>query len=187
MPIAILTGGTSQEREMAIRSSIIFRENLPDADFYTFPEEMEKFLENYKKYNLVIPVFHGTYGEDGQIFAFLKTLGIRTAFSPWEVHALTIDKFVTDTLIRRAHPVTNECIIKRGMPIAPPPGEYPFVVKPNRGGSTIGTNLVKDKIELEWAVKEIHTNHDDDALVQTLLSGREFTVSILGNDRPEVL
>jgi D-alanine-D-alanine ligase len=187
MPIAILTGGTSQERDVAIRSSIIFRENLPEADFYTFPEDLEQFLLNYTKYTLAIPVFHGTYGEDGQIFAFLKTLGIRTAFSPWEVHALTIDKFVTDTLIRRAHPVPNECIIKRGMPIAPPPGEYPFVVKPNRGGSTIGTNLVKDRIELEWAVKEIHTNHDDDALVQTLLPGREFTVSILGNDRPEVL
>jgi D-alanine-D-alanine ligase-like ATP-grasp enzyme len=41
---------------------------------YDFPADVEKFLGMYQQYILVIPVFHGIYGEDGQISAFLKTL-----------------------------------------------------------------------------------------------------------------
>ena len=76
--IAILTGGISSERPVALRSA----ENMENwvkisghtVSVFDFPEDVENFLKVYKSYELVIPVFHGMYGEDGQITAFLETL-----------------------------------------------------------------------------------------------------------------
>ncbi len=64
------------------------------------PEDLEKLLEMKDKIDLAIPVFHGKYGEDGCVFAFLEILGIKTAFSEFNVHALCLDKYKTDTLLR---------------------------------------------------------------------------------------
>jgi len=87
---------------------------LSDADTFIFPEDRDHFLEKYTQYDLVIPVFHGQYGEDGQIFAFLATLDKRTAFSPWTVHAITIDKHITDTLVKHIGiDVANESLVKK--------------------------------------------------------------------------
>ena len=76
--IAIITGGISSERPVALRSA----ENMENwvktsghiVSIFDFPEDVEKFLKVYQSYELVIPVFHGMYGEDGQITAFLETL-----------------------------------------------------------------------------------------------------------------
>lgn len=188
MNIAIITGGTSSEREIALRSSQMFRRQLPHADYYVFPEELPKFLECYRSYDLAIPVFHGIYGEDGQVFAFLETLGIPTAFSPWQTHSLTIDKYATDSVLRtRGYAIPGEFLVRRNETPPTSPLEFPLVVKPNRGGSTIGTRLVRSDTELREAVKLVHDEQHDDAIAQSCLPGREFTVSIIGNAEPEVL
>lgn len=46
---------------------------------YDIPEQIDEFLANYKKYNLVIPVLHGRYGEDGIITGMCEALGINIA------------------------------------------------------------------------------------------------------------
>lgn len=43
-------------------------------EVFDFPTEIQAFLKVYPHFDLVIPMFHGMYGEDGQITAFLKTL-----------------------------------------------------------------------------------------------------------------
>jgi len=188
MQIAIITGGTSSEREIALRSSRMFQRHLPDADYYVFPEEMPQFLARYSKYDLAIPVFHGIYGEDGQVFAFLETLGIATAFSPWQTHALTIDKYATDSVLRtRGYPLPEEFLVRKNESAPTSHLGFPLVVKPNRGGSTIGTSLVRNEEELHRAIGLVHAEQHDDAIVQSCLPGREFTVSIIGNGTPEVL
>ena len=78
MHIALLTGGISTERPVALRSA----DNMVDwiriaghtSDVFDFPTQVESFLKSYTTYDLVIPLFHGIYGEDGQITAFLSTL-----------------------------------------------------------------------------------------------------------------
>jgi D-alanine-D-alanine ligase len=191
MKIAIITGGISSEREIAIRSSKLFIDHLPGADCYIFPDDLEQFLPKYKTYDLVIPVFHGIYGEDGQIFAFLATLGLPTTFSPWQVHAIAIDKHMTDCLVRQAgFLVPSEVLVRRNAKIpsfSEKRLEFPLVVKPNRWGSTIATEVVNESKELQEAIAKIHFEERDDALVQECILGREFTVSLLGNNQVEVL
>ena len=61
---------------------------------------------------------------------------------------------------------------------------YPILVKPNSDGSGIGiheTSIVNSKSELESAIKHINSHYHQDALVETYLPGREFTVAIVGN------
>ena len=62
-----------------------------------FPtKNLKKHIDNHQDFDLVIPVFHGIYGEDGQVTAFLKTLGCPYAYSDFQVHALCIDKNLTN-------------------------------------------------------------------------------------------
>lgn len=76
--IAILTGGISTERAVALRSG----ENMRDwciiagyeADIYDIPESIDIFLSKYQEYDLVIPMLHGRYGEDGVITGMCETL-----------------------------------------------------------------------------------------------------------------
>ena len=70
-------------------------------DTYDLPEAIDEFLTNYKKYDLVIPVFHGIYGEDGQISAFLETLGCPFGYSSFMVHSFCIDKYRTNLFVEK--------------------------------------------------------------------------------------
>lgn len=86
---AILTGGTSEEREIALKSADTFRTHLTHpCDVYVFPEERDDFLQNLSLYDTVIPVFHGAYGEDGKLSAFLEVLDMKVCLSPFATHAL---------------------------------------------------------------------------------------------------
>ena len=81
------------------------------SETYDLPSELDRFLMEYKKYDLVIPVFHGMYGEDGQITAFLCTLGCRYAYSPFETHALCMDKYRTQAVVEKIGIRTPETIL----------------------------------------------------------------------------
>ena len=52
------------------------------SDIYDIPKQIDEFLTNYRIYDLVIPVLHGRYGEDGIITGMCETLGIKVAGSP---------------------------------------------------------------------------------------------------------
>ncbi|MFW6308425.1 MAG: D-alanine--D-alanine ligase family protein [bacterium] len=67
--------------------------------------------------------------------------------------------------------------------------EFPLFVKPNNEGSSMGikkTARVKNKQELENRVQEVYDRYKKPVLVEEFLPGREFTVSMLGNGRPQV-
>lgn len=67
-----------------------------------FPtKELTKNTEKHPDFDLVIPMFHGIYGEDGQVTAFLKTLGYKYAYSDFEVHAFCIDKYRVNLFVEK--------------------------------------------------------------------------------------
>jgi D-alanine-D-alanine ligase len=103
MNIAILTGGISTEREVALRSAKNLKTWIENSGYtcisFDLPQEIDSFITQYKRFDSVIPLFHGKYGEDGQITAFLKTLGCNVAYSPFDTHALCIDKYRTNLVV----------------------------------------------------------------------------------------
>ncbi|NRH21279.1 ATP-grasp domain-containing protein [Candidatus Gracilibacteria bacterium] len=206
MHIAILTGGISSERDVAIRSAMNMKDWIRIAghtsETFDFPSDIHRFLqrhqastlarhfptkklknhlESHQNFDLVIPMFHGIYGEDGQVTAFLDTLGYTYAYSPFAVHSLCLDKYQTNLFVAEMRvKIPETYFIPQGEPdkIANSLiylNAFPYIVKPNRGGSSIATNKVKNEAELSQACSLIT---DDDILIQECIEGREFTVGV---------
>ena len=99
--VAILTGGTSSERAIALASAEGVRNALGDRyDVlpYVFPEDMDDFLFAYRSIDAAVPVFHGRGGEDGVVQGFLRTLGVPFIFSDVEAQALAANKALAKNL-----------------------------------------------------------------------------------------
>ena len=167
MHIAILTGGISTERPVALRSSANMKEwikvSWDTSDVYDLPKEIDQFLLNYKKYDLIVPMFHGRYGEDGIISGLCETLGLRVAFSPSWVHALCIDKYHTNCVIEKL----GIKIPKTWIPGLPIPQkflptkenesiEWALIIKPNQWGSSLATTKVRNLEEFEIGIRMVY-------------------------------
>ena len=178
MNIAIVTGWTSSERSVALRSSDNMAEWCQTAghtvSIYDFPSDIPTFLEKYTIYDQVIPVFHGMYGEDGQVTAFLSTLGCRYSYSDFDVHALCMNKNIANLYLSNLGiRVPKSIFFPKWSESSNINIPFPVIVKPNRGGSSIATNKAKNQDELLSAFGEIT---GDDILVQECIEWREFTV-----------
>jgi len=103
--IAILTGGTSAERSIALTSSKTVARVL-DGRYATttfdFPSEIHAFLARRHEFAVAIPVFHGKGGEDGTVQGFLETLGVPYLFSGIAAHAVAMDKDLAKRVVASA-------------------------------------------------------------------------------------
>ena len=136
-----------------------------------------KFLE----IDVVFPLLHGTYGEDGTLQGFLELAGIRYVGSGVLASAIAMDKVVAK-LIFRAHGlnVSPGGVAVNGSPISPEITnlKYPLFVKPARSGSSRGTSKVRTSTELSAAL--IHAGeYDQKVLVEEAIIGREIECGVL--------
>jgi len=189
LTIAILAGGTSSERDISLQSAKEVYKNLDlkkyKISFFDFPKEKQKFLEQYQRFELVLPIFHGLGGEDGTIQGFLKTLGIRYAFSGIAAHALAMNKYHTKIICAAAGiPVPEGVVIHKDDAL--PNTTLPVMVKPLHGGSSVGITLAHTEKELRENVTKAFF-YESEVLLESHIQGDEYTVAILGNERPVAL
>lgn len=188
MKTLILTWWTSTEREVSIRSARFFQKFLPDhPEILYLPEDLEALLQMRHEIERVIPVFHGQYGEDGMIFAFLKTLGIKTAFSDFETHAICLDKYKTNILVESIHIHCPKQILvsKTGTldekMITESIG-FPCIIKPNTGGSSFFTYKIQDFSELTEKLEYIFSQTNEAMLVCEYILWDEYSVSLVDRE-----
>lgn len=177
--VAILTGGESSEREIAIRSAQVVGDLIRPMHkviIYDFPSDRERFLSEYNAVDAVIPVFHGKGGEDGAIQGFLKTLSIPFLFSDVAAHAIGLNKAHTKRIVSQDGVLTPSfCVRKRGEAM-----EYtsPCVIKPVDGGSSIGVSLATSLSEfLLGTTNAFHVSNE--VMIETYISGAEYTVAVI--------
>lgn len=182
--IAIITGGSSSERQVSLWSAetvINTLKTIHEIDIYDFPEDIDLFIKNRKDYKLVIPVFHGPGGEDGTIQGFLKTLNVPFLFSDTLPLAMSMNKEITKIIanIHGLNVINSSVLSKNNLHKI----QNSVVVKPIDGGSTIGTSIANNQEEFEIALKNAF-GYSNEVLVEDYIPGREFTVGILeeGND-----
>lgn len=189
MKIALLTGWTWLERDVALRSANTFHENMKyEHDMYVLPDEMDAFLSHYKEYEFAVPVFHGQYGEDGMIFGLLDSLGLKSTFSPFATHALCMDKNKTNILVEKIWiQVPKSYLISNKKELQDTVFCFPLIVKPNSGWSSVATYMVNDMAELERAFDDVREITKDIVLVQQFITWVEYSVPIIGNDDLEAL
>ena len=136
--------------------------------------------------DVVLPILHGPFGEDGTVQGLLELAGIPYVGAGVAASALCMDKDLFKAVLRdRGIPVARNVTLRLGDGIENPFG-YPVFVKPARLGSSVGITKAHDEAELEAAVA-LARRHDEKVLVEELLTGTEVECGVLGNLRPPPL
>jgi D-alanine--(R)-lactate ligase len=132
--------------------------------------------------DLVLPVLHGKFGEDGAMQGLLELSGIPYAGCDVQSSALCMDKSLAYTVAGSAGIATpNFWTITANENLDPGRLTYPVFVKPARSGSSFGVSKVSSAEELPSAV-EIARQYDSKVLVEEAVVGSEIGCAILGND-----
>src|SRR3954467_8260985 len=139
--------------------------------------------------DVVLPLLHGPYGEDGTLQGLLELAGVPYVGSGVFASAAAMDKGHAKTLLRSAGLDTPGYVIaRRGQDVTAAMKEldFPVFVKPARGGSSIGITKVDSADALPAALDEAH-RHDPKALIEQAVAGREVECGVLAgpDGRPE--
>ncbi len=132
--------------------------------------------------DLVFPVLHGAYGEDGTIQGLLEMAGVDYVGSGVLASAAAMDKAFTKTVLQAAGLDVGRYLVLR-------PGDtldeeelaglgLPVFVKPARAGSSIGISKVRSLDELPAALK-LAFEHDSKVLIEAAVAGREIECGVL--------
>ena len=143
---------------------------------------------NDRTVDVVFPVLHGTFGEDGTVQGLLKTAGIPFVGAGVLGSAVGMDKDVMKRLLRDAGiPIARFLTARRSDAIDFATAEralgLPLFVKPANCGSSVGIHKVKDPGQFAAAVKDAF-RYDEKILLEEFIQGREIECSVLGNDDP---
>ncbi|HEU0335691.1 MAG TPA: D-alanine--D-alanine ligase family protein [Gaiellaceae bacterium] len=211
--VAVLAGGRSSEHEISLASARsvaaaldpdryetvaieIGRDGrwalpaaagreLPATAAATLPVPSASAPATLADVDVVIPVLHGPFGEDGTVQGLLELAGVAYVGPGVLASALCMDKDVFKQVMRAQEiPVAEHVALRPGDPVRNPFG-YPVFVKPARLGSSVGISKVRAEDELEPAV-ELARRHDDKVLVEEFVPGIEVEVAVLGSQREPV-
>ena len=149
----------------------------------TLPVPTESVPAALGEVDVVFPVLHGPFGEDGTVQGLLELAGVPYVGAGVLGSALAMDKDVFKAVMRdRGIPVTRNITLRRGQ-VPENPFGYPVFVKPARLGSSVGITKVGAEDELAQAV-ELAFEHDEKVLVDEFVDGVEVECGVLGNDEP---
>ncbi len=193
--IAVVYGGRSGEHEISIRSAKSIIAALDRGKY----DVREIFITKEGKWqpapilpepgsnngiDLVFPVLHGTFGEDGTIQGLLEMAELPYVSPGVLASSISMDKEVTKRLlVQRCVPVAEYVVLRRGE-AAPTPGfGFPMFVKPANLGSSVGISKARNEGELHAAI-ELASQYDSKVIIERGIIGREFECSVMGNGNP---
>ena len=197
--VAVIFGGRSGEHEISLRSSKSIMEAMDRSKY----EILEYFITKEGKWqprpilpepgahpeiDVVFPVLHGTFGEDGTVQGLLELADLPYVGAGVLASSLSMDKEIMKRICHeRGLPVVEYVTQARGsvdtaeiMSRLP----FPVFVKPANLGSSVGISKARDQAELEKALT-LAAQYDRKILVERGINGREFECSVLGNEQPE--
>jgi D-alanine-D-alanine ligase len=204
--IAVLAGGRSSEHEISLASARSVLASL-DPQRYdvvtvaigrdgrwelgsgdgtiaeTLPVPAAGAPATLGSVDVVLPILHGPFGEDGTVQGLLELAGVPYVGAGVAASALCMDKDLFKKVLRDSGIlVARHVAVRPGDRLENPFG-YPCFVKPARLGSSVGITKVHDEAELGPAV-ELAFRHDEKVLIEEFLDGVEVEVGVLGNREP---
>ena len=173
------------------------------------PEELEKIInpiQTLKKFDVVFPVLHGLYGEDGTIQGLLELLNIPYVGCKVLASSICMDKIYTKIILEKAGIKQAKCIIINSIKdnsneyiyideklnyliknreelfnIAKEKLEFPVFVKPANSGSSVGVDKARNEAELIKCIEEAK-KYDKEILIEEEINGKEVECAVLGTD-----
>jgi D-alanine-D-alanine ligase len=206
MRVAVLGGGRSSEREVSLASAASVRDGLREAGHEVLMVEIgadgvwrlddrELALapgRGFEGCDVVFPVLHGPFGEDGTVQGLLEILDVAYVGAGVLASALCMDKVTFKQLMAREGipQVDYRSVLSSRWRATPEQTladlatlRLPVFVKPARLGSSVGIVRVAAAEELPAAL-DVAFEHDSLAIVEAYASGIEVECSVLGNDEP---
>ena len=208
--VAVLAGGRSSEHEISLASARSVLEAL-DADRYevvtvaigrdgrwelgagddgsrssvaeTLPIPASNVPATLGDVDVVLPILHGPFGEDGTVQGLLELAGVPYVGAGVAASALCMDKDLFKKVLRDSGIAVARHVALREGEAARNPFGFPVFVKPARLGSSVGITKAHDEAELAQAV-ELAFRHDEKILIEEFLDGAEVEVGVLGNREP---
>jgi len=197
--VAVVYGGRSGEHEVSLRSAKSIMEAM-DKEKY---EIVEYVISKEGKWNpkpflpepgsnlgidVVFPVLHGTFGEDGTVQGLLELAELPYVGAGVLASAASMDKEVMKRLAKeRGLPIVDYAVFPSGQlhdaeKVCSKFG-FPVFVKPANLGSSVGISKAHNCVELKAAL-ELAAQFDRKVIVERGIAGREFECSVLGNEDP---
>jgi len=157
--------------------------------------QSHEVLEYLVALDVVFPVLHGTFGEDGTLQGFLEMAGVAYIGAGVLGSSVGMDKGVfRDVMLANGIPVVDTIVVLRSeidenidqvAGRAEQITSYPMFVKPANTGSSVGITKCHSRADLIEGLLDA-ARYDRRILVQRAVNAREIEVSVLGNDLPEV-
>ncbi len=207
--VAVLLGGRSSEHDISVESARSVVDALDPGRYEVVtveigrdgawqlgsggPQELEAppgetlpvpasggaVTKTLAEVDVVFPVLHGPFGEDGTVQGLLELADVPYVGAGVLASAVCMDKDVFKAVMRDNDiPVTRNITLRAGDAARNPFG-YPVFVKPARLGSSVGISKAHDEDELRAAVA-LAFRHDEKILVEEFVSGVEVEVGVLG-------
>ncbi|WP_067816803.1 D-alanine--D-alanine ligase family protein [Actinomadura kijaniata] len=193
--VVVLAGGLSHEREVSLRSGRRVADALRSLDV---PVELRDadatLLDSLARDtpDAVFPVLHGAAGEDGSVRGVLELLGIPYVGARPDACRVAWDKPTAKAVVRRAglntpasialpretfHDLGAASVMDRILAHL----GLPLFVKPTRGGSALGTSVIREAADLPAAMVACF-GYGDAALIERHIEGTEVAVSVIERD-----
>jgi D-alanine-D-alanine ligase len=150
----------------------------------TMPVPTSRVPATLAEVDVVFPVLHGPFGEDGTVQGLLELADVPYVGAGVTASALCMDKDLFKSVLRdHGIPVTRNLTLRSPDQEFENPFGWPVFVKPARLGSSVGITKARSEEELRAGVA-LAFRHDEKVLVEEFVSGVEVECSVLGNESP---
>lgn len=199
--VIVLAGGLSHERDVSLRSGRRVTEALREVGVDVEQRDADADLVatlRKDRPSVVFPLLHGAQGEDGAVQEVLGLLGIPYVGSSAPACRMAFDKPSAKVFAERAGMATPASVVLPQSTFRELGAQVllaaivdqlglPLVVKPSRGGSALGTTVVRSADDLPAAMVECYA-YGQPALLEQWIDGVEVAVSVIDvGDGPRVL
>jgi D-alanine-D-alanine ligase len=198
--VAVLAGGLSHERQVSVRSGRRIAADLRDTGAVVAEWDSDAELLNRlrtERPEAVVVALHGGDGENGSIQTVLEILGVPFVGADSRACRRAWDKPTTKAELARAglttpdwvvlpHAIFRELGARAVLDAIVAHLGLPLIVKPDQGGSALGTQLVTDAAELPAAMVDCLA-YGSAVLVERFITGTEVAVSVCADPNPRAL
>lgn len=194
--ITVIYGGKSFEHDISIRSYKSFVENInkkyqlstiyvdKDGLWYENNKPMNNVVDFLKEQDVIFPLIHGNIGEDGKLQGLFETFDIKYVGSNTISSALAMDKAFCKIILDKYNIKQVPYVIlnkKTKIKEITSKLNYPVIVKPANGGSSIGISIANNARELVKALSNAF-KYDKKVVVEKFVKARELEVGVIENN-----
>ncbi len=204
--LAILFGGASNEHDISLKSTKSILDNIDKTKYnislYYLDKKnnifktdsisnnnlIESSFYDLKKYDLVFPIMHGSFVEDGKLQGLFDILNITYVGCNTLTSSICMDKVMTKKILDSENiPNTPYIYIYKDYDLNKLKQDiidkigYPCIIKPSSSGSSFGVSKCLYEDMLEKSLNEAFL-YDNKVLIEKYINGKELEVALLGND-----